>query len=634
MPTSIARASPVNVGDYIVAERHLRRGLQLRPAAFSERLNLAIVLTDQGRNDDAIAWLRETVAQYPQFTEAYVRLGRLCRTANDSDGMLAAATAGLRQNPIDPILHLLASEAYFDRGELKEGWQAYRWRFKSTENQVVGKTYPLPVWQGEDLSDRRILAWTEQAPGDEILYANMLPDLVAQAKLCAIQCSPRLAPLLRRSFPAAQIFDRDLTTEEISAFDIQTSVTSAGEWLRSDFASFPKHTGYLVADQAQRALLRSKYETPGQNNCVVGLAWRSSGVENAADKTISLLDWGPILRVPGVTFVNLQYGDCAQELSTAATGFGARVIHDPDINPLKDMDGFAAQVAVGWIWSFPPATQRCARGGSAGRCFRVLHVTSVVRDRSPVVVVSHATHVSLVSVAASAFSAPERTVARRAARWWACPARFCRGARRRLVRPALSAFHGQASPNFGWNDHAEYVYRRLGQEPGLAAEALSATAKLRKTAGAHEEALRLYDQAIAADPSFWHAYNSKGMILANQMRFEEAIAVYNTALIHAPQSAELHNNLGNALRLSARRWRERLDAFPGGPSAQNPEHTPQFTSTWPRLSMNWGGLKTRLTPLARSSTARPNTWMPITTAPRPCCPPAGWSRDGPNSHGD
>ncbi|TAK99879.1 MAG: tetratricopeptide repeat protein [Rhodospirillaceae bacterium] len=533
-------------GDLQIAEHHLRRGLQLRPAAFSERLNLATVLVDQRRNGDAIVWLRETVAQYPQFTEAYVRLGRMCRVANDSDGMLAAATAGLKQNPLDPILHLLASEAHFDRGELKEGWRAYRWRFKSTENQVVDKAYPLPVWQGENLANRCILVWTEQAPGDEILYANMLSDLVAQAKRCAIQCSPRLAPLFRRSFPAAQIFDRDLTAAEIAAFDVQTSAASAGEWLRSDFAAFPHHTGYLVADQARRALLRARYETPGQKHCIVGIAWRSSGVENATDKSVSLLDWGPILRVPGVTFVNLQYGDCMQELTAAAKGFGARIIHDPEINPLKDMDGFAAQVAAMDLVISSSNTAAHVAGALGVPVFCMLPLSFATGRRwwwFP------------TQSTCPWYPSLRRFFQRQAGQWFdvlrdAGLALLDFAVARGVVQkpaPYLRSM-GKGFAELGRYDDAEHIYRRLSQEPGLAAEALSAIAKLRKTAGALEEALHLYDEAIAVDPSFWHAYNGKGMILANQMRFDEAISVYKMALTHAPQSPELHNNLGNAYR--------------------------------------------------------------------------------------
>jgi hypothetical protein len=61
---------------------------------------------------------------------------------------------------------------------------------------------------------------------------------------------------------------------------------------------------------------------------------------------MSLADLGAVLKVPGVTFVSLQYGDCATEIADANREFGTTIIHDPSVNPLKDMAAFAAQTAA------------------------------------------------------------------------------------------------------------------------------------------------------------------------------------------------------------------------------------------------------------------------------------------------
>ena len=50
----------------------------------------------------------------------------------------------------------------------------------------------------------------------------------------------------------------------------------------------------------------------------IGICWRSMMLGAKRAKYYSALDaWGPILKAPGVTFVNLQYGDCADELARA-----------------------------------------------------------------------------------------------------------------------------------------------------------------------------------------------------------------------------------------------------------------------------------------------------------------------------
>ncbi len=48
-----------------------------------------------------------------------------------------------------------------------------------------------------------------------------------------------------------------------------------------------------------------------------------------------LAQWGEILNTPGVIFVNLQYGDCREELEEARKQFGVKIHEAPGLN-LKD----------------------------------------------------------------------------------------------------------------------------------------------------------------------------------------------------------------------------------------------------------------------------------------------------------
>ncbi|MFM8374767.1 MAG: flagellar protein FlbA, partial [Phenylobacterium sp.] len=52
--------------------------------------------------------------------------------------------------------------------------------------------------------------------------------------------------------------------------------------------------------------------------------------------------WGPVLRTPGVTFVNLQYGDCGDELGMARRDFGAHIVTPPGIDLRADLDDLTA----------------------------------------------------------------------------------------------------------------------------------------------------------------------------------------------------------------------------------------------------------------------------------------------------
>jgi len=52
------------------------------------------------------------------------------------------------------------------------------------------------------------------------------------------------------------------------------------------------------------------------------------------------------LRIPNVSFVNLQYGEHATEATAASRQFGIDILTFPELDPLQDLDNFAAAVAA------------------------------------------------------------------------------------------------------------------------------------------------------------------------------------------------------------------------------------------------------------------------------------------------
>ena len=69
-----------------------------------------------------------------------------------------------------------------------------------------------------------------------------------------------------------------------------------------------------------------------------------------------------------------------------------------------------------------------------------------------------------------------------------------------------------------------------------------------KDKGRLEEAVVSYRETIAINPKFVSAYNNLGLALREQGKLEEAVANYEKALALKPDLAEAHNNLGLALQ--------------------------------------------------------------------------------------
>ena len=75
----------------------------------------------------------------------------------------------------------------------------------------------------------------------------------------------------------------------------------------------------------------------------VGMSWRSKlkTAERRLEYT-RLDEWEPILSVPGVTWVNLQYDDCERELHVAERRFGVTVHRWEWLDLMNDFEEIAA----------------------------------------------------------------------------------------------------------------------------------------------------------------------------------------------------------------------------------------------------------------------------------------------------
>jgi hypothetical protein len=100
---------------------------------------------------------------------------------------------------------------------------------------------------------------------------------------------------------------------------------------------------YLAADPARRAQVHAANPFPA-GNLVCGLSWRSGNKSVGKDRSVALADLAPLLRIPGVSFVNLQYGSVEQDIAEAAALLGTTVHVARDVDLFDDIDGLAALI--------------------------------------------------------------------------------------------------------------------------------------------------------------------------------------------------------------------------------------------------------------------------------------------------
>jgi tetratricopeptide (TPR) repeat protein len=357
-----------------------RDAAALQPHHHLIQFNLAAALHDAGQLGEAEATYKKVIAAKPDFTKAIINLGNIYRDQNRNEeaislfenalvlepsfqgyANIAATMADMGWSVTGLMLHdrtlslgTMDAAARLNRaltllsvGRFDAGWAEHEARFDVAHVGTLRR--PPPEWRGEDLAGKRILVWTEQGAGDQILHGSMIPDVVARAGHVLIECVARMAPVFARSFPQSTVIGRHNSLASASddqRFDFQIAAGSLGQYLRRDFASFPRQAGFLKADPDKVEHFQKKYRALAAGRRVVGIAWRSRNPRLGENKSAELANLASVLQTPNILFVNLQYGDCASEIAEARTRLGVDIFNDPAVDSLKDMDAFFAQVAA------------------------------------------------------------------------------------------------------------------------------------------------------------------------------------------------------------------------------------------------------------------------------------------------
>lgn len=401
------------------AETAFRTALNVSPTYHRAWNNLAGVLRDQGRTAEAVDVARNAIYAMPEQPELWNMIGSIvveegefalaqtffnealrldphfgrawhniayaqCHTGDYAEAARNFSRAlDFVNDPNDRVeaLHArgLARLATGDFG----GWEDYAARFDARFKGAVAYLSDAPRWSGEDLAGKRVLVFAEQGVGDEIMFASVIPDLIARTGpdgQVLIASDDRLTALFQRSFPQTRCGGylngamngqgfRTAPWADGLKPDLMMTMGDALAAFRTALRDFPEQA-FLTPDPARVAHWRTRLESAGPGP-YVGLCWRSMVINTLRKKYFGAIDvWGPVLTAPGVRIVNLQYGDVAAELDRARERFGAEIVNFAELDLKNDLDDAAAlSAACDLVVSAPTAAAAMAAATGAETWF-------------------------------------------------------------------------------------------------------------------------------------------------------------------------------------------------------------------------------------------------------------------------
>jgi tetratricopeptide (TPR) repeat protein len=336
--------------------------------------NIAATLSQRhepGDVEHAILFYEEALRLDPTIPEPFSNYAMLLCIRGDWEKGLELHRKALELAPDNPKLQLNHAVDLLATGHIQEGWQRYEARLAQGMAQAIDYRHGLPRWQGEALAGKRILVSGEQGLGDQIFFANCLPDLIAAAQEVTVDVEPRLVPLFRRSFPDILVHASTSTGDNgrivytydwlDGKHDYACPIGSLPLYFRNDLQRFPETHGYLKAAPERVAGWRDRLAALGPEP-QIGICWRS-GLRTPDRQRFytELSAWGPVLTLPGLRFVNLQYDECAEELAAAARQFGIAITNFTDLDQRDDLDETAALIsALDMVITAPTAVQAMA----------------------------------------------------------------------------------------------------------------------------------------------------------------------------------------------------------------------------------------------------------------------------------
>ena len=325
------------------------RAIELNPEYAQAFNNLGNALQKQDKLEEAIQAYHKAIELNPEYTQAFNSFGEALRRLGEFQPAIRAYQKALDTDPNYAVAHNNLGLVLLLIGDFERGWREYEWRWQCPTSLSRNPNFPQPYWKGQGIDGKTILVWGEQGIGDRIMYASLLGKLQKQANRVLVEVDNRLLSIFQRSFSEIDFFSTLEPPHPYllgSSIDYQSPFANLVQWLIPNEESFPKDKNYLKACASRVKDCRDKYQQLAQGRLLIGISWKSVNKDIGKLKSTSLIQWKELLLKQDCFFLNLQYGEVDEEINTFTAQTGISIYRDEDIDSLKDLDDFAAQVSA------------------------------------------------------------------------------------------------------------------------------------------------------------------------------------------------------------------------------------------------------------------------------------------------
>ena len=349
------------MGNFEAALNVIDRAIKINPIESKYYNLMGVTLVKSGLDSLARKMFQISFALDNKFIDAKVNLAVLDSKVGDHFSSIKELEHSIKiinENKLDAIsinqIKYLLSYDYLSVGNLQKGWEYYDFGFdlniQYNSRRNPTRTFKKPRWNGVAKKDKTLLIWREQGIGDEILFYTCLPDLVNLDLKVIVECEERLVEILSRSFPTFVIRKENYNHSNLHSlqedYDYHLPVGSLMQYFRNDIKKFNLNVPIFKINEKLAKYHEDKLIQKKSFKKRIGICWRSGLLDMERNNHYLIIeDLAPIFENKDFDFINLQYGDCEEELLLIENMCDINIIRWKDLDLKEEIDSVIALIS-------------------------------------------------------------------------------------------------------------------------------------------------------------------------------------------------------------------------------------------------------------------------------------------------
>ena len=324
------------------------KSISINPGSADAYYNLGNALLNQGKLDEAVKAYDKTLSFSPNHVDAYINKGATLKNQDSLDEAIDLFKKAISIKFNNPEAHQNLSLTLLNSCRYEEGFDEYEWRWRTKKFISQKRSFSKPLWDGKkSLNKKRILLWSEQGIGDTINWSSCISLLSSKTKHCILECQEKLVPLLRRSFPNIEVKPENKSLDlKRDDFDFHLPLGSLYKHFFQNILKNENAKPHLIPSSERVKYWRKRLLSLGKGP-YVGISWKSSNVSFSRQQNYApISNWISVLKIPKITFINLQYKEFKDDLVKIQKQFGVTVHNFEDLDQYNDIDDVAALCAA------------------------------------------------------------------------------------------------------------------------------------------------------------------------------------------------------------------------------------------------------------------------------------------------